>query len=191
VIDPVSAGKDVGSDAYPPVGERPPGLQLGWVRPPGATGDSLDDALGRAYRFLGHRDRSVAEIRQHLLGRNIGEATVEEAIATLESQGYLDDARLAQRFAEDRRTLDAWGAERIERRLSELGVDRELIAAALAAGGDGELGAAVGFLRRRFPVAPGSDRERDRALKMLVRKGYALEVAYDAVNELSRDRDEA
>ena len=32
-------------------------------------------------------------------------------------QGYLDDARYAQRFAEDRRTLDAWGAERIERRL--------------------------------------------------------------------------
>ena len=38
-------------------------------------------------------------------------------VAELRHLGYLDDARYAQRFAEDRRTLDAWGAERIERRL--------------------------------------------------------------------------
>ena len=156
-----------------------------------ATTESLDDALGRAYRFLGQRDRSVAEVRKHLLGRNVGEATVEEAIAELAVQGYLDDARLAQRFTEDRRSLDSWGSERIERRLSELGVDRELIAAALTAGEGGELDAAVDFLHRRFPVAPENDRERDRALKMLVRKGYALELAYDAVNAVSRERDAA
>ena len=43
-------------------------------------------------------------------------------VAELREQGYLDDARFAQRFAEDRRTLDAWGAERIERRLRDAGV---------------------------------------------------------------------
>jgi len=151
------------------------------------TEDSLDDALGRVYRYLGHRDRTVAEVRQYLLGRNIGEETVESAIDELKSQGYLDDARLAQRFTEDRRTLDAWGSERIERRLTELGVDRELIAAALTVGESGELDTAVEFLRRRFPIPPENDRDRDRALKMLVRKGYPLELAYDAVNALSRD----
>ena len=34
---------------------------------------------------------------------------------------YLDDAAFARRFAEDRRNLDGWGSERIERRLAELG----------------------------------------------------------------------
>ena len=100
--------------------------------------------------------------------------------------GYLDDAAFARRFAEDRRNLDGWGAERIERRLTELGVDRRLIRDALAGDGDedgghDELGAACELLARRFPVPPDNPRDRDRALGFLVRKGYELELAHDAL----------
>jgi regulatory protein len=35
--------------------------------------------------------------------------------------------------------------------------------------------------------APTDDRDRDRALSMLVRKGYDLELAYDAVRAYERD----
>jgi regulatory protein len=149
--------------------------------------DSLDDALGRGYRYLGHRDRTVAEMRAHLLSKNVGDAMVEQAIAVLREQDYLDDARFARRFAEDRRALDSWGAERIERRLRELGVDRDLVATALAAGAEDELDTAVALLRRRFPAPPETPRDRDRALGMLVRKGYDLELAYDAIRALERD----
>jgi regulatory protein len=34
---------------------------------------------------------------------------------------------------------------------------------------------------------PDTDRDRDRALGMLVRKGYELDLAYDAVRALGRD----
>ena len=44
-----------------------------------------------------------------------------------------------------------------------------------------ELEAAVALLRRRVPGVPATPRERDRALGMLVRKGYGLELAYDAL----------
>ena len=94
----------------------------------------------------------------------------------------MDDASYALRFAEDRRNLDGWGSERIERRLAALGVAREHVAAALADG------------RPRRPRAPPSrcssaasrsrpatPRERDRALGHLVRKGYELELAHDAL----------
>ena len=53
------------------------------------------------------------------------EETEVRASASCASGGYVDDARYAQRFAEDRRRLDAWGSERIERRLRELGVEHE------------------------------------------------------------------
>ena len=96
--------------------------------------------------------------------------------------GFVDDAQYAQRFADDRRRLDAWGAERIERRLRELGVAPEHIAAAIGEQDAGaELEAALALLRRRVPAAPTTPRERDRALGMLVRKGYELELAYDAL----------
>lgn len=158
------------------------------------TQESIEQALQRAYRYLGHRDRSVAELRRYLVGKGSPEEAADAAIAELEAQGYVDDARLAHRFAEDRRRLDAWGNDRIERRLREMGVGRPEIDAALAALADadaesglGEMEAAVALLRRRFPAPPETDRDRERALGLLVRRGYDLELAYDAVRALGRE----
>jgi regulatory protein len=149
--------------------------------------ERLQHALDLAYRFLGHRDRTVAEVRERL-GAEGEEAVIDEAVEELRHLGYLDDARYAQRFAEDRRTIDAWGAERIERRLLAVGVDPQLIEAALGEQGAGEeLEAALAVLRRRFAQPPANDRDRDRALGLLVRKGYELELAYDAVRAFERD----
>jgi regulatory protein len=146
-----------------------------------------DRALELAVGHLGKRDRTAAEIRRHLAGREVSEPAAEAAVAELVRMGYLDDARYARVFAEDRRTLDAWGPERIERRLVELGVDREHIAAALGErDGETELAAALELLRRRCRTVPVNERERERALGMLVRKGYDLELAYDAVRAYER-----
>jgi len=147
----------------------------------------LQRALDLAYRQLGRCDRTVAELRRHLAAKAVEPQTIDEAIDELTRQSYLDDARYARRYAEDRRTLDAWGPERIERKLMAAGVERELIATALADrdGGD-ELDAAVALLRRRWRELPATDRERERALGLLVRKGYDLELAYDAVRALTR-----
>ena len=150
--------------------------------------DDVQKALDRAFRYLSRRDRTVAEVRGHLASKEVEEAVIDEVVEELRVQGYLDDARYAQRFAEDRRNLDGWGSERIERKLRSLGIDREEVAAALAAqDGEGELAAAVELLRRRFRVPPETDRDRERALGMLARRGYELEVAYDAVRALERD----
>ena len=150
--------------------------------------ERLQHALDLAFRYLGHRDRTVFEVRERLSAEGIEPAIVDDAIDELHHLGYLDDARYAQRFAEDRRTIDAWGAERIERRLLALGVDAELIAAAVGEQGAGEeLEAALIVLRRRFAQPPTDDRDRDRALGLLVRKGYELELAYDAVRAFERD----
>lgn len=149
--------------------------------------DALQHALDHAYRYLGHRDRTVAELRRHLERRRVEPAVIDEAVAELARQGYLDDARYAIRFAEDRRALDAWGAERIERRLLAAGVAPELIAAAIAVqDGEHELDAAVALLRRRLAQPPADDRGRERALGLLVRRGYELDTAYEAVRAFER-----
>jgi regulatory protein len=154
------------------------------------TLDSRDRALDLAYRYLGQRDRTVAEMRRYLEGKRVDPATIEDAVAELTEQGYLDDARYARRFAEDRRELDHWGSERIERKLLALGVDRALVEAALGdQQAEDELDAAVALLRRRFPTPLADDRERNRALGVLVRKGYELELAHDAVRAFERAGD--
>jgi regulatory protein len=156
---------------------------------PAADGgaERLEHALGLAFRHLSRRDRTVAEVRGHLEGRGVDPATTERAIAVLAEQGYLDDARYAQRFAEDRRTIDAWGAQRIRQRLVANGVAAEHVEAALGERRAAEeLEAAVAVLERRLAGAPANDRERERALALLVRRGYDLELAYDAVRAFER-----
>jgi regulatory protein len=134
------------------------------------------------------RDRTEHEMRSHLERVGVDATAIEAAVQTLTELEYLDDARFAVRFAEDRRELDAWGAERIERRLSALGVDRDHIRAALVedSGSGAELDRALVLLRRRFPSPPSDRRGRERALGVLLRKGYESEVALDALASWSR-----
>jgi regulatory protein len=142
-------------------------------------------AFDVALRQLGHRDRTEAEIVRAFLKARVEPELAEEVLGELREGGYVDDAQFARRFVEDRRRLDAWGSDRIERRLSELGVAREHVSAALGDGAHDELEAAVALLTRRFPAPPSTPRERDRLLGVLVRKGYDLELAYDALRRFA------
>jgi regulatory protein len=150
--------------------------------------DGLQDALNRAYRYLALRDRTEHEMRIHLERAGAETETIDEAVRILFELEYLDDARFAVRFTQDKRELEAWGVERIERRLIELGVEREHIHAALTqdAGSGGELDRALELLRRRFPEPPHDRRSRDRALGVLIRKGYEPDLAVEALTGWSR-----
>ena len=142
----------------------------------------LQHALDLAFRYLTRRDRTVLEMRRYLEGKRVEPCAIEQALAQLEREGYLDDARFARQLAEDKRTLEQWGADRIERRLLSLGVPAPLVREAVATRGRGrELEAAIALLRRRFPE-PGDDaRERQQAFGVLVRKGYDAELAWEAI----------
>ena len=100
----------------------------------------------------------------------------------LERTRVLDDARYAERFTEDRRSLMGWGPERIEQDLIRRGIPQELIQPALGRRSrEDELTAACGLLSERFSAPLEDDRARNRAWQLLVRRGYDAELAYDAV----------
>lgn len=142
----------------------------------------LQHALDLAFGYIGRRERTVLEMRRFLEGKRVEPHTIDEALAHLQREGYLDDARFAQQFAEEKRLLEEWGADRIERRLFALGVPAELVRAAVEQRDrGGELDAACTLLRRRFPVIGEDPRERRRAYGVLVRKGYDQELAWDAI----------
>lgn len=146
------------------------------------TDDRHAHALALAYRYLNRRDRTETEMQAHLEGKGLDSGAVEWAIATLREQGYLDDARFARLFAHDKRELEGWGSERIEQRLLARGIAGGLIAAALAEEpASDELDRALSLLSRRFPVPFGDPRDRERALGVLLRKGYGTELAHEAI----------
>lgn len=164
---------------------------------PGASEASgLDRALVLAYRYLNRRERTTNEVRGHLEAKGVEAACTDQAVAALTEQGALDDVRYARLFVQDKRELAQWGADRIRHGLLSRGVDRELAAEALAeqevaageAAPETELDRALSLLRQRYGTPPQDRRERDRALGVLIRKGYEPELALDALAAYGRNR---
>jgi regulatory protein len=144
-------------------------------------------AIDLAYRAVARRDLTVAELRTRLERKHVSPEAIEEAVAELEETGFLDDARYARQFAEDKRELDKWGTERIAMDLRRRGVAPQLIDAALLTHDrDSEMRTALLLLRQRYPHVPRDDRERDRAWQMLVRRGYSPDLSYDAIRTWER-----
>ncbi len=155
------------------------------------AGAGLEKALAVAYRYLNRRERTQAEMRAQLSRAGAEAQDVERAVATLVEQGYLDDRRFVRLFVEDKRELEGWGSDRIRQVLLTKGVERDVIDDALAEQDSGsEIERAVALLRRRFPSPAGDRRERERALGILLRKGYDSELALDAIAAHTRYPDD-
>jgi regulatory protein len=145
-----------------------------------------DEPLELALRALGRRERSSAELSRWLTERGVSAQEVEDTVAQLEELGELDDARFARRYAEDKRELAGWGAERIRAALLDRGVPPEDIEAAMVADdAPGQAERAAELLVRRGH-ALRSERDRGRALGYLTRKGYSYEIAHEAIRAFER-----
>jgi regulatory protein len=145
-----------------------------------------EDAFERAVGTLGQRERTTAELEAWLAERGHPAAEIAAAIERLTAIGELDDEAFARRYAEDKRELRGWGANRIREALAAKGLDRATIDGALAADAPGEeLARAVVLLERRGEPAV-DEPSRARALGFLARRGYDSELAYEAVRAFER-----
>lgn len=140
-----------------------------------------DDAFELALQALGRKERSTRELADWLAERGVEADDVETVVARLTEDGALDDERFALRYAEDKRELAGWGAERIRDALLARGIAPEHIEAAVAAdSATVQVRRASDLLARR---ERGLESEADKAsaLGFLTRRGYSYEVAHEAI----------
>jgi len=144
------------------------------------------DAFEAALAALRRRERTIAELASWLAKRGFGDDEVEGAVSSLTEAGELDDERFARRYAEDKRELRGWGAERIREALASRGLAPALVEQVLAEDDHGtQLQRAATLLARRGHALAG-ERDRARALGFLTRRGYDYEIAYEAVRRAAR-----
>jgi regulatory protein len=116
----------------------------------------------------------------------VAEDELAVAIERLHEAGAIDDERFARRFAEDKRELRGWGPDRITGALRARGIDEPLIEAAVEAEGAEALLERALELVEVSGIDPCDESSRARALSLLARRGFPLEVAYEAVRALER-----
>ena len=146
----------------------------------------MAEAYERALEALAQKERTAAELGAWLAERGFEPVQIADAVERLVAAGALDDEAFARHFAADKRELRGWGPERIREALAERGLERGLIAAAIAEDHPEQLQRALALLERRGET-PVDEPSRARALGFLARRGYEPELAYEAVRRLERD----
>ena len=137
-----------------------------------------------AVKALGRRTRTVAELKRLMRSRvepgESGEAKIDQIIARLKAQRYLNDTSYATSYARLRQENQSFGKRRVRQDLVQKGVHAEVIAKTLdAAYGDvNEEELARKHLERKRVQKPSNEKEAARVMRMLVRAGFSTGVIF-------------
>lgn len=141
-----------------------------------------DDLLAYAFRALGGRALTEAELRTRLLRRTADGALVAEVLARVQELGYQSDAGVAHAEGQRRGV----GRFRVYQTLKRRGVPGELIEDALA-GRDpaDERADAAALLARRWPSLARKRDPHASAYAFLARRGFPPDVIRAAISEVA------
>lgn len=84
-----------------------------------------------AEEFLSYRPRSISEVRQNLLKKEVTETVVEQVLANLGERGLLDDLAFAQYWIDQRESFKPRSPFALRQELREKGVESAVIEEAL------------------------------------------------------------
>ena len=147
-------------------------------------------AKNAALRLLSIRPRTVSEIRNRLLEKELPKTHIDGVIAELSSSGLLDDEEFARSYLRDTLAHRPVGEVLLRRKLLLLGVARETADEAIREtlrGVDAQAEAdraAEGYLKRvrRLPSAAADSRKlRSRLVAFLGRRGFSWSIIEIAV----------
>ena len=149
---------------------------------------SPTSARQRALRRLARRDHSEAEMRRALTRSGFAAGVVDETLARLRAEKYLDDEGFAGRFARSRVAHHGVGRNRVRQALRARGVSRAIIEKGVAeALQDVSETEVLESLARRYWRQHVRDEPLQRIRKLwafLLRRGFPPGLVRDRLAEL-------
>ena len=92
-----------------------------------------DQALPKAKHYCAYQERSHSEVKEKLYGFGLNKKEVEEILAVLIEEGYLNEERFALQYAGGKFRMKHWGKVKIRYELKQKQVSEYSIKKALAA----------------------------------------------------------
>jgi len=132
-----------------------------------------------ALRLLTARDYTVARLREKLGGKGFDLADADEALARMVAEGWLDDRRYAERFAESALGSGRFYGARLRQEMRRRGLSPELISEVLGAvmQEHDECRDIQAVCERRFSAFSfdsASEKEKRRVIGYLQRRGFGI-----------------
>jgi regulatory protein len=139
-----------------------------------------------ALRILTARDYTVARMQEKLRGRDFDEADMEAALGRLVAEGWVDDRRFAERFAESAIASSRYYGPRLRQEMRRRGLPQELVSEVLGRvlEDHDEAEEVRVIVERRFSgfsFSTASDREKRRTVGFLQRRGFSLSAIFRAL----------
>lgn len=164
-----------GSDAEPPV-DGPP--------EPEADPESVARAI--CLRMLSNRPCTRAELATELRRRNVPDDAAATVLGRFDEVGLVDDTAFAASFIERQRRTRGLSRRALATELRRKGVgDEDITEAVAVVSDDDERARAAELVARKLGSVRTLDRDKqvNRLVGMLARKGYGAGVAYSVVRE--------
>lgn len=148
---------------------------------------SLDQALQKARHYCGYQERCHQEVKEKLYSFGLRERDVDQALATLVEENYLNEERFAIQFAGGHFRLKQWGRVRIRYTLKQKQVSDYCIKTALAAIDEEDYLKTLEKLAiEKWETLTGETGfvRRGKLQEFLVRKGYEQDRIAAAIGRL-------
>jgi regulatory protein len=145
-----------------------------------------DQLYQYALRLLTGRDYTVVGVRQKLAARSGDERDMEEVTIRLLREGWLDDRRYAERFAESALASGRFYGARLRMEMRRRGFPADVVSetiAPLLAESD-EISEVRSAAERRYPgfsYSAASDRDKRRVVGFLQRRGFGFSAIMGAL----------
>ncbi len=153
----------------------------------GGTAKQPRTLLMRGIDLLSRREHSRLELFRKLSRTLQEDETIDdvnEALDTLQAEGYLSNERYAESRVRSR--SQRYGNARLAQELRMSGVDDESIREALSQSGS-ELERARSVWSRKFSSAPQDARERAKQIRFLASRGFSFDVISRVIEGAEED----
>lgn len=148
--------------------------------------DERQQGYADALKYLSLKPRTTYEIAQRLGEKGWGEETIQDVLARLQSEGYVDDAAYAQEWASQRVKLRGKGKLWVKHELRQKGVSKSYIEEALGeVSEDDEFESALQLGLKKWRGTTGEPLDRKRKTgAFLQRRGFSGSVVSRVMREL-------
>jgi len=148
---------------------------------------SPTEAIAKIQRYCAYQERSHQEVKRKLFDYGLRSDEVDELLARLITEGFLNEERFAKAFAGGKFRIKKWGRLKIEHELEHRGLTKNCIAR-----GINEIDATDytktlrGLIAKRVnqSVEINIFKKRNNVARFAIARGYEADLVWEVVKEL-------